>query len=139
MGKRAALAKYLGCRKRGISTDNWDDSLFSSYGRKEYLVLTDEEANERAKEYIRESLWTFNSTFLSCQTGIDSLVFEKLSKLYESGNEAILSIVEQTVGLDGLVEDAIACDGRGHFLNHWDGTEDEIEWKGDYLYIYRVN
>ena len=31
-----------------------------SVGRREYLVLTDEEADEAAKEYIEETLWAFN-------------------------------------------------------------------------------
>ena len=28
-----------------------------------YMVLTDEEADEKVKEYIRDSVWAFNSSF----------------------------------------------------------------------------
>lgn len=30
----------------------------------DYLVLTDEEANEKAREYILDSLWAFNADFV---------------------------------------------------------------------------
>ena len=52
---------------------------------------------------------------------------------------------------DAFVEDAAACDGRGHFLSGYDGIEHEVVYlsverdgmsyktKETYYYIYRVN
>ncbi len=53
----------------------------------------------------------------------------------ERSNDAVLSLVERTCGLDDFVEDAVSADGRGHFLSHYDGEENE---QGEY-FIYRLN
>ena len=74
--KIKALAKFL-----GIDTDNIEVNDYGSFDINcdcidentcdvdgaEYLVLTDDEADEKAKQEIIESLWAFNSEFiLSC-------------------------------------------------------------------------
>lgn len=96
----------------------------------EYVIaLSDEEADEAVKDYISVSLWAFNECFMSDMTGIDLKVFVAFSQsnLCESANDAILSLVEKTCGLDKLVEAAIEADGRGHFLSGYDGEEIELE------------
>ena len=105
----------------------WDD----------YLVCTDEEADELAVEYIEDSLWAFNPSFLAGQTGVNATVFEALSKDCESANEPILSIIESTCGLESFTDAAISADGRGHFLNTYDGHEDEQVVGDNTYYIYR--
>jgi hypothetical protein len=105
----------------------------------EYLVLTDDEADERAREYIEESLWAFNASFMFGMTGLSEKIFIALSQQYEDANDAILDLVRSTCGIDSLVEAAIAADGRGHFLSSYDGEENEIEYEGESYYIYRVN
>jgi hypothetical protein len=41
--------------------------------------------------------------------------------------------------LDDFVKDAISADGRGHFLNKYDGKEIEVVINGAVLYVYRIN
>jgi hypothetical protein len=54
-------------------------------------------------------------------------------------------MVENTCGLDDLVEEAIAADGRAHFLNTYDGHEEEFTYVDEdaeeeiEFYIYRTN
>lgn len=106
----------------------------------DYLVLTDaeaDEADEAAKEYILESLWAFNYSFLCAHSKVISEIPEKEFKemqgnLCESFNSAIKAMIDD---IDYFVEDAIASDGRGHFLSSYDGQE--IEQDG--FYIYRTN
>lgn len=102
----------------------------------EYLVLTEEEAEERAREYIRESLWAFNAEFLVGHMKVeldaeDIRVIQE--KRCESCNEMMLALVGDN--LEDLMDDAIASDGRGHFINTYDFEENE---SGDY-FIYRTN
>ena len=40
----------------------------------DWICLTDEEADEMAEEYILDSLWAFNPSFLSAHSGIDESV-----------------------------------------------------------------
>ena len=40
-----------------------------------YMVLTDEEADEKVKEYIKDSVWAFNSSFLSSHSKADEKSF----------------------------------------------------------------
>jgi hypothetical protein len=133
MEKTEVLANYLGCEEEDIQ----ETSYCFEYGREEYLVLDDTEADEKAKEYIEDSLWAFRPEFLAGETGIDQTVFDTFVKadLCENANDAIKSIIDSTCGIDSFVESAISADGRGQFLSSYDGEEVEHE---DY-YIYRVN
>lgn len=99
----------------------------------DWSILTDEEANEQVKEYIAQSCVYFNATFLADMTDLPEEVFEALQD--KCNEEACLKIIEQTCGLDDFVEEAIRYDGRGHFLNSYDGHEYEV---GQY-FIYRHN
>ncbi len=110
----------------------------------DYIVLTDSEADEKAEEYIEDTLWAFNAGFLSEVTGFDVSIFEAVQSngKCEDNNGAILQLVGDNIGL--LVQDAISSDGRGHFLNTYDGEETEFNCK-DYtgnnecLFVYRIN
>ena len=85
----------------------------------EYLVLTEEEADERAEEYVR-------SVFEDCY----------LPDLPKD------NFLMQYIDLDKAVEDAIEIDGRAHSLAGYDGEENEVYFdNADYpvLYIYRTN
>ena len=104
-----------------------------------YLVLTDEEADKRCTEYIKETLWAFNASFLAGETGIDEEVFKRLAEGCESSNEAIESIINANGGMDSFVEAAIGADGRGHFLASYDHNENEATYNGTTYYIYRVD
>jgi len=106
------------------------------YGDKEYLVLTDKEANEKAEEYIKDSVWAFNSSFLASHSGIDESVFKLLSEKCEDSNDAILSMIKD---FDDLVSDAISSDGRGHFVANYDHDESIEEVNNTQYFIYRTN
>jgi hypothetical protein len=106
----------------------------------EYLVLTDSEADEAAKQYILDSVWAFNASFLAAhlKDGIDQEVIESIQKnnRCEDNNKAILSLIED---VDHFVDDAIKSDGRGHFLSSYDGEEHEIKIGKTWFFIYRNN
>lgn len=103
-----------------------------------YMVLFEDEADERARDYIEDALWTFNSSFLSGETDVDEMVFDCLrEKRCESCNDAIRSIIDATCGMDDFVDSAISADGRGSYLNYCDGSEDEINVDGDICFIYK--
>lgn len=106
----------------------------------EYLVCSDELANSHCRGQILDSLWAFRPSFLSGITGLDSTVFEKLSALCEDANDAVAALVKATCGIDHLVEQAIAADGRGHFIASYDSDEHEYRVnKSLTLYVYRCN
>jgi len=104
----------------------------------DYLVLTDDEADERTKEYILDSVWAFNPWFLASETGIDQEVFEAIqaNDRCERNNDAILRLIEDE---DSFVKSAISADGRGHFMSSYDGYEHEENVNGVTYYIYRMN
>jgi hypothetical protein len=116
-------------------TEGYDSTTFE-VDSEEYMVLTDSEADEKATEYIKESVWAFNADFIASHSKIDYdatvEIVTQLKEKCEDANDAIMSMIED---FDEFVEDAISADGRGHFLNNWDGSEEE---SGEY-FIYRVN
>lgn len=112
----------------------------------DYIALTEEEADEKAKEYILDSLWNFSPSFLADETGLDECIFQALidNGKYERNNGAILSLIEVGNDIDDFVAGAISTDGRGHFLNTYDGNEEEMNMRDYtdcnlYIYIYRMN
>ena len=147
-----ALAKHLGCTESmdrntikgksytwgGTEVDDYgyDDGDFSGH-----RVLTDEEADELAYEVIVEELWSFSSSFLAGETGIDEEVFIALANngKCESNNDAVTSLIKSSCGLQEFVDSAVGHDGRGHFINRYDGNEHEVKVGRKTFYIYRVD
>lgn len=105
-----------------------------------YLVCTDEEADEKAKEYIKESVWAFNADFIVDHSKLPYEAIEMVEGFqyakFEDANETILALIND---FDDFVSDAISADGRGHFMNSYDGHEHEVNIDGTYYYVYRMN
>lgn len=131
-----ALQNHLELNDEEANQITLENGEYFHFGDKEFLVLTEDEAEEKAKDYIRESVWAFNSSFLSSHTGIDEDVFKLLSEKCESSNAAILSMIKD---FDHFVSDAISTDGRGHFISNYDSWEHIEEINNDEYFIYRTN
>jgi len=133
-----ALARHLDCSTDDVS-EGYRDGVFE-HGRSDYLVLTDEEADDLVRERIEESLWAFNAEFIASHTkprlagpAVKALR-EVQEKLCERANDLVLALIDD---FDRFVQDAIGADGRGHFLAQHDGHENEIKVDGTFYYIYR--
>lgn len=133
MEKQEALAKFLEVKESEVEVTKYDNTIFEAEGG-EYLVLTDDEADRKTGDYIRETIWAFNPEFLACHMpeGVNEEIIRLAQEKCEGANETLKAMI---VDFDHLVDDAIGCDGRGHFLSSYDGEENE---EGDY-FIYRVN
>jgi len=136
--KVRALQSHLNLNNDEVNEITLEDGELYHINGNEYKVLTDEEADEQAKEYIEETVWAFNPSFLSAHAkdGIDEDVFKTLSEKCESSNEAVKSLIKD---FDHFVDDAILSDGRGHFMSSYDGHEHEVKIKNNWYYIYRIN
>ena len=132
MNKQEALAKFLGVKV--------EENLWGTYRTEdgEYMVLTEEEADNESYNNIVESLWAFNSEFIIEMCGFTSGV-ESLRTMQrnscEDCNEFIKAMIDGTCGMNNFVESTIESDGRGNFLSQYDGEENEF---GGY-FIYRIN
>lgn len=138
-----ALANFLEVETDEITENDWENNAFDCNGET-YLVLTDEEADEKAREEITESLWAFNADFIISHTStyedMDNYEFQaavnSLRKAQESACESLNPLVRALIeDMDDFVEDAIMSDGRGHFISRYDGEENEENG----FYIYRVD
>lgn len=113
--------------------DEESDTEFHAEGN-DYLVLTDDEADAAVVEYVKDSAWAFNSSFLAEFTELPEEVFTSMQGNCEDSNSAVLSLIEKCgEGIEAFAAEASSADGRGHFLNWWNGAEDV---EGDF-YIYR--
>lgn len=133
MNKKEVLIKFLKneyneeIKGEEITISNYNNNLFEYYNQ-EYLVLTDEEANEEVKKEIKNTLWAFNSDFIIDHSRIEysDSICETLNKiqgeLCEGCQEFIEALIED---FDDFCDDAISSDGRGHFLSYYDGNENE--------------
>jgi hypothetical protein len=138
--KAHALAIYL---EDSYESDNetldWAEELIKS---ENYLVLTDEEADEQAADQIRESVWAFNAYFIAkhCPKGInDDHINTLRGDSCEDCNEAMVALIEAGNGMQHFTEQAIGYDGRGHFMSFVDGEEHEVTYNGIDYFIYIIN
>ena len=139
-----AVAQAIGCECEEVREEKYDSyglRVFSAYGL-EYAIGSDEEAQEACKEYIKQSLWAFNASFiidhskLEYSSDVEKCIKEMQGKLCESANDLVKALIED---LDEFIEDAIGADGRGSFLSPYDGNEEEINIDSKYFYAYRLN
>jgi len=137
MNKIEALAKFLNIEETEIK-NGYDNNNFETE-QGEFLVLTDEEAEDKTSEEIKELLWAFNTDFILDHSNLENYTEKTLkafqtmqSELCENANEIVKAII---IDLDEFISDAVEADGRGHFLSGYDGEEIE---EGEY-YIYRTN
>ena len=131
--KIQTMAEFLECDIDQVDVETYDNNAFSCGSLSgEYLILTDEEADQSAEDYIKDSVWAFNSSFLASHTGIDEEIFEMLQDKCESSNEVITNSIKD---MEEFIADAIGADGRGHFISSYDGEEEEL----NDFFIYRIN
>jgi len=137
---KTARMKALSYIRADLVIHQIDKYQFSA-GDREYLVLTNNEADKRAIEYIEDSLWAFNAKFLAAQTGIDELVFTAIQNnhLCESNNDALRKLVGSRASFLRLARAAIAADGRANFLNTYDDRETQITAGRVTFNIYRID
>ena len=111
----------------------------------DYLLLTDAEADERAREYILGYVWAFNASFLAAHAvdGVDEDAIKAIQSndRCEDNNAVLLRLIAD---VDHFVSDAIACDGRGHYISGYDGEEIELKSKTKsgktlFMFAYRLN
>jgi hypothetical protein len=119
-----------------VEPDTYDGRTYGLAG--DWLILTDEEADEAAIENIRRDVWAFVPSFLESYLpeGVTTDVVEALqSTKYEDAAPALLAMLGDR--FEEFADDAISSDGRGHFLSVWDGVEHEFEHDGRTWYAYR--
>lgn len=139
--KARALADFLEVGLEEITEGTCYDNSLACDGA-EYMVLTDEQADAKAKEEILNSLWAFNPDFIirhcsnfetMTQEEVKSAIrsLEYAQKSCEYANGLVRALIAD---IDEFVKDAIYVDSRGHFIAYYDGVENEQ----DGYYIYRV-
>lgn len=127
----------------------YNEYRFDVYGD-DFLVLNDDRAYETAFHEISQELWAFNDDFIvdhikddikygSYPVDLSELkaalgVMQK--KLCECANAIIYALIDD---LEEFVKDAIAADGRGHFISSYNCEEHEVAVDGETYYIYRLS
>jgi hypothetical protein len=127
---------------RSIEVEEYNENDYNN----DYLCLTDEEADEKVKEYIKGSVWAFNADFIVDQTGLpyeSAEMIKAYQEKCEGANDTILALIEKCGSFDDFCSAAVSADGRGHFISSYDGEENEetitVEGENYTFYIYRQN
>ncbi len=140
-----ALSQLVEINTDDITTVRDESHEFGVIGG-DYIVLTDEEADAAVKERILGDVWAFRTEFLLPRLRIDLhdhnrarilKAFGKLQEeLCEDANDVLRPMLRDE---EEFVREAVEADGRGHFLNGYDGSEEEQKVGETYFYIYRTN
>lgn len=115
--KAVALAQHLDLTLRELLVDNElevdSDDITFTYGRQEYKVMTDKEADDAWEE--------------SLDNYIDEYILPEIPTAYQHYFD------------DEKWKRDAKYDSRGNSLNYYDGTEKEQKVNGTWYYIYRTN
>ena len=133
-----AMCDHLNCGPEDIELAPYSHYGLPVYtiGREEYAIGSDSEADAAVAENIKDTIWAFNAEFLADFTDLPVEMFQVSQKMCEQANDGFLKCVERSPGgLAAFVSQAVSADGRGHFLNIYNGDEDEA---GNF-YVYRTN
>lgn len=135
--RRGALSRFLGIPKEEIEEiEEIGENIFRTKDKRNYLVVTEKEADEAVKADIEETLWAFNASFIIDHSKLPPEAEEMIQTFQEAKSEGANETMKALItDMDEFVADAIEADGRGHFLSHYDGQEEE---QGDF-FIYRLN
>lgn len=109
-----AIARHCQCTLDEIEDITIDGNDVTCQGR-DYLVCTDDEADELEREYV------------------ENLIEE--CYLFEYRNNKMYDTIIRYLDLDKWIDDW--CGNRGENLNHYDGTEYEEYVVDEWYYIYR--
>ena len=129
----AAIA--LALHKEELTASGLEDAQHE-IDMEDTLVLTDKQADEWVREDIEEMVWAFTPSFLQAHTGVTADAIEKIQEMCEGANEPLKAMIKD---FDHFVEDAVSCDGRGHFLASYDHEENHVQIDDTDYYIYRRN
>ena len=143
----AALCAHLGCNPEEVEETRYDTRGTPTYDTPggEYAVGTDEDADEACRQYISESVWAFRAAFILEFCGLPMELEQAIETFQrdkcEGANDALLKLVTLAGegSVSGFADAAVSADGRGHFLNSYDGTEEEQDVNSTAYFIYRTN
>ena len=117
-----------------VRDSHWGLPVLIIEGDEYAVAATEQEAFEACCENIEDSLCYFNPSFLAEQTELPVEIFEALARTDFSDNEVYKDLIERVTTIENFVQEAIDCDGMGHFLASYDMKERMI---GDYR-LYRM-
>ncbi len=86
---------------------------------------TEEQAEQAALSAARDSLWAFNAVYIGGFLGLNMNQRKAIEKMQGELCEDAQEIIALLLGdrVDELLADAVATDGRGHFLSGYDSEE----------------
>lgn len=103
----------------------------------EYAWGSARQCEAAAVLYCRDSLWAFSAQFIGDFLALSESQIKAIGKMQGELCEDAGEIVKLLIGkrIREFVKEAIAADGRGHYLSQWDGREIMLnaEW-----YAYRI-
>ena len=110
----------------------WDLPIIKIDDDSYAVAANEEEATQAVAEYIKSHICYFNPSFIAEHSDVPVEIFEALAEKGFDKPDVYLQVIYD---FDDFVNDAIDADGRGHFLNTWDGKEYEID---NYL-LYKID
>lgn len=126
------LRKHLGCTY---------DEAYKLLEDEDYLLLTNDEANHAMAHWIADSIWAFRPSFLSAYTDgkISTKVFEALTPLCESANDAIFAMITGVHYADAILDANYLYNKVEDFMEFWiehDRDNHNVNARGNALASY---
>jgi hypothetical protein len=107
------------------------------YQGREYLVLTDEEADEMVHSRLIETLHLMRPLYFAQETDMPEYIFAHILKLYEDATEILEAVIQRYAsgGMAGFMKRMMQSLGRGQVLASYNHQE---EFHAD-LFFYRIS
>lgn len=139
--RKRLLANHIKCDIHAIKDSKYGKEYLYEYENSDYLILTNEEATEEAKQQINDFLWSLDASLiqkhLKTELSIGAIQHVQ-SDMCEKCTFLLLSLIEDT---NAFYQEIISTFGRGYFIAFHDFKEhilfDFNENKR--YYIYRLS
>ncbi|GEM_PF-3836345 len=135
--RKKILAKFLNRPENKIFSGEYGCNSYNDITTN-YLILTEEEANEEAQKHVWGLIHTFDIDFLMKYLG-KQMTKEKVSELMSKHCDNCLLVMASLMpDYDLFAKEAIRKYGRAHFICFGDKTEYKVEYNGQLYLIYRM-
>jgi hypothetical protein len=115
------------------AADEWDYDTYRcefNRGNQSYLVMDANEVDDAVKEYVKDSVWAFNASFIVSHCNLpwemEEIITAYQSEKCEDANKMLLALIHKCGNFDEFVKEAVEEDGAAHFLSSYDGKEHEV-------------
>jgi hypothetical protein len=121
----------------------YDEEVQNRIDEIEELLEDPEELTQEQYDELNEELEELKDSEKTIPENlIDEKVEERLSEISDNALEYLKDYgydYDNFIDQEALISDVVSTDGYGNLINHWDGSEETVEFDNETYYIFQID